>query len=234
MRLHRKTASIVVAGAVTLTVGGVLGGTAYAHGTPRSDKQIPNLTDVQNKITAYHDSGAWNRQEWRVDNRARHYIAHRLARGVHNPAITLDVDDTVLSTYAYEQTNGYGYVPSTSLAWEMAKKQTAIPATRSVVRYAHAHGVKVIYITGRRQDPKLKKATVQNLVEQGYPKPDGMYLRPTDDKNASAIPYKSGIRAQLERQGYDIVANFGDQWSDLRGGHADYSVKIPNPMYSIP
>lgn len=173
----------MVAGALTLTVGGALGGAAFAHGAPRTDKQIPNLTDVQNKITAYHDSGAWNRQEWRIDNRARRYIARRLARGVHKPAITLDVDDTVLSTYGYEQTNGYGYVPSTSLAWELAKKLTAIPATRSVVRYAHSHDVQVFYITGRRQDPKLKKATIENLTEQGYPNPDGMYLRPTDDHN---------------------------------------------------
>ena len=34
--------------------------------------------------------------------------------------------------------------------------------------------------------------------------------------------------------GYDIVANFGDQFSDLNGGFADSTYKIPNPMYFLP
>jgi hypothetical protein len=31
-----------------------------------------------------------------------------------------------------------------------------------------------------------------------------------------------------------IVADFGDQYSDLLGGNAGHQVKIPNPMYYIP
>ena len=34
--------------------------------------------------------------------------------------------------------------------------------------------------------------------------------------------------------GYDIVANFGDQFSDLNGGFADTTFKIPNPNYFLP
>jgi HAD superfamily, subfamily IIIB (Acid phosphatase) len=34
--------------------------------------------------------------------------------------------------------------------------------------------------------------------------------------------------------GYDIVANFGDQFSDLEGGHADRTFKMPNPNYFLP
>ncbi len=34
--------------------------------------------------------------------------------------------------------------------------------------------------------------------------------------------------------GYDIVANFGDQFSDLNGGFADRTFKMPNPMYFLP
>jgi len=30
------------------------------------------------------------------------------------------------------------------------------------------------------------------------------------------------------------VANFGDQYSDLSGGHAGKTYKIPNPMYYLP
>jgi predicted secreted acid phosphatase len=48
------------------------------------------------------------------------------------------------------------------------------------------------------------------------------------------IQYKSGTRAYIESQGYDIVANFGDQFSDLLGGFADKSFKMPNPNYYLP
>ncbi len=41
-------------------------------------------------------------------------------------------------------------------------------------------------------------------------------------------------RAHIESLGYDIVANFGDQFSDLNGGFADETFKIPNPMYFLP
>jgi predicted secreted acid phosphatase len=48
------------------------------------------------------------------------------------------------------------------------------------------------------------------------------------------IQYKSGTRAYIESKGYDIVANFGDQFSDLLGGFADKTFKMPNPNYYLP
>jgi predicted secreted acid phosphatase len=48
------------------------------------------------------------------------------------------------------------------------------------------------------------------------------------------IQYKSGTRAYIESQGYDIVGNFGDQFSDLLNGFADKTFKMPNPNYYLP
>jgi predicted secreted acid phosphatase len=48
------------------------------------------------------------------------------------------------------------------------------------------------------------------------------------------IQYKSGTRAYIESQGYDIVADLGDQFSDLEGGFADKTFKMPNPNYYLP
>jgi hypothetical protein len=45
------------------------------------------------------------------------------------------------------------------------------------------------------------------------------------------IQYKSGTRAYIESQGYDIVANLGDQFSDLENGFADKTFKMPDPNY---
>jgi predicted secreted acid phosphatase len=56
----------------------------------------------------------------------------------------------------------------------------------------------------------------------------------TAGTSCPTIQYKSGTRAYIESQGYDIVGNFGDQWSDLLGGFADKTFKMPNPNYYLP
>ena len=56
----------------------------------------------------------------------------------------------------------------------------------------------------------------------------------TAGASCPTIQYKSGTRAYIESQGYDIVANFGDQFSDLLGGFADKTFKMPNPNYYLP
>ena len=36
---------------------------------------------------------------------------------------------------------------------------------------------------------------------------------------------------RLEAEGYTIIGNIGDQLSDLEGGHAERTFKLPNPFY---
>jgi hypothetical protein len=43
--------------------------------------------------------------------------------------------------------------------------------------------------------------------------------------------YKTAARRALYREGYTIVANLGDQESDLRGGYAERTFKVPDPLY---
>src|SRR5512133_3348090 len=56
----------------------------------------------------------------------------------------------------------------------------------------------------------------------------------TAGTSCPTIQYKSGTRAYIESQGYDIVANFGDQFSDLLNGFAEKTFKMPNPNYYLP
>ena len=97
-------------------------------------------------------------------------------------------------------------------------------------------------------------------VDAGYPSPtpaspteDGLFTKPpvgsypdylntpefcadaiTAGVSCPTIRYKSGVRAHLEALGWDIVGNFGDQFSDLVGGFADKTFKLPNPNYFLP
>jgi predicted secreted acid phosphatase len=46
--------------------------------------------------------------------------------------------------------------------------------------------------------------------------------------------YKSATRQYIESLGYEIIANFGDQFSDFSGGFEDRTFKLPNPSYFLP
>ncbi len=53
----------------------------------------------------------------------------------------------------------------------------------------------------------------------------------------TTIEYKSQTRKYVESKAfgrYHIIANFGDQFSDLIGGHSQRSIKLPNPTYYLP
>src|SRR5512133_434797 len=62
----------------------------------------------------------------------------------------------------------------------------------------------------------------------------GPFIHATPAASCPTTQYKSGTRAYIESQGYDIVADFGDQFSDLKGGFADKTFKMPNPNYYLP
>jgi predicted secreted acid phosphatase len=46
--------------------------------------------------------------------------------------------------------------------------------------------------------------------------------------------FKATKRSEIVEQGYTIVLNMGDQLSDLEGGYAERTFKLPNPFYWIP
>ena len=50
----------------------------------------------------------------------------------------------------------------------------------------------------------------------------------------SAADFKAPQRQAIEREGYTIIANVGDQPSDLEGGFSERTFPLPNPFYRIP
>ncbi|KAI5340663.1 PREDICTED: acid phosphatase [Prunus dulcis] len=57
------------------------------------------------------------------------------------------------------------------------------------------------------------------------------------DQGKLATVYKSEKRNEMEKEGYRILGNSGDQWSDILGTSISMSIrsfKLPNPMYYIP
>jgi hypothetical protein len=176
------------------------------------------------------------------------------------PAIVLDVDDTTLATWNYEIASNWAYNPTTNAAYVTGQLFPAVPGMVDMVTKAAAEGYAIFYLTGRpavQEPPTLGNLTADGIgVDAGYPAPttlndgeDGLFTKPAvadypdylkaacaGDPNGSCttVHYKSATRAHIESLGYTIVANFGDQYSDLQGGYAKHVFKLPNPNYFLP
>ncbi len=145
-------------------------------------------------------------------------------------ALVLDVDETSLSNYTAINADNFTFGPQ-SVAEATNEIGTAIAPTLELFNLAKANGVAVFFITGRREASRAH--TEHNLTREGYSGWQQLVLKP-DASTDSTVQYKSGARAAIEQQGYRIVANVGDQYSDLAGGHEDVGFKLTNPFYFLP
>jgi predicted secreted acid phosphatase len=183
-------------------------------------------------IVEYHDSGEWGRAIAKQAQRARTFVRGWLARHPkprsRRPAVVLDIDDTALSLYACGKARNFEGVSICAVETDLP----AIRPVRSFARYAQRRGVALVFITGRPEG--LRQITRTALRSAGYRGWKRLVLRPADDHATSMVPYKSGARRALTRAGYRILANLGDQRSDLKGGWSLRSYKLPNPMYFTP
>ncbi|HEY1317401.1 MAG TPA: HAD family acid phosphatase [Gaiella sp.] len=188
----------------------------------------------------------------------------RKDHGEKKLAIVLDVDDTTLATWNYEIFSNWAFNPTTNGQFVTEQRFPAVPGMVDMVTKAADEGYKIFFLTGRPQAQEaatLGNLTRDGVgVDAGYPAPspltnseDGLFTKPAIgsypdylDKpqfcgpsiaagvSCPTIQYKSGVRAHIEDLGYEIVGNFGDQFSDLEGGFADKTFKLPNPNYFLP
>lgn len=217
--------------------------------------------DWQPALRKFHDSGVYMHEIAQVDGVAKRTIdrlarkakaarakAARRARHGHGGhghkghnghghgdkakhlAIVFDIDETALSNYTAIDADNFTFGPK-SQAEATDEIGTAIQPTLDVFNAAKARGITPFFITGR---PEAQRApTVENLAREGYTGYKQLYLKPAGT-TLTTVAYKSGAREDIEKQGYTIVANIGDQYSDLAGGHAAIAFKLPNPFYFLP
>ncbi len=193
---------------------------------------IENLNTLKTQITTYYTSGKQEADVAKVYAHARAYVAMRLNEGVKKPAVVLDVDDTMLSSYNYDNDHDYGYNSKTWHEYERDFKFPAMPAALAFTKWAQSQGVALFYVTGR---PTAEyDVSLAELKAAGFPVPVKLVLRPASAKGKSVIPFKSGARHDIASEGYTILAAIGDQWSDSLGGFTEREYKLPNPMYYLP
>lgn len=224
---------------------------ATGVGVPQIGEQgTVAISDLASALRTYHDSGSYESDLQNVDSQAQSFML-RQAKAIRQKkkrkcgskgkkkgraaacapprlAIVLDIDETSLSNYTQLEANNFSNAAGALIVAATSTNQPAVAPTLDLYRQARAAGISVFAITGR---PTLVQSlTMQNLANAGYTDLQGVFFKPSSD---ATIPFKSGERAAIEQQGYRIVANVGDQESDLAGGHADRSFKLPNPFYFI-
>ena len=151
------------------------------------------------------------------------------------------------------QAKGYGY----AIFWITGRGDSQHAATIANLQNDTAAGfsdIQTVTISGKTVpeiDANYQAPTPIDTGHGGFT--DGLFTKPpigsypaylnkpeycgpaiTAGASCATIPYKSGTRAYIESQGYDIVGDFGDQFSDLLGGFADKTFKMPNPNYYLP
>lgn len=193
-----------------------------------------NLSLIKQEIIHYHDSGEYSSEINKVMFKAKAYLKTHLTQKKHNnkkAAIVLDIDETALSNYPNLVKYNFGGTLAEIMATEIAGRDPVIKPTLDLYRYAKSHGIAVFFITGRYMYER--GATVRNLKKAGYSNWDGLILRSKSNEKLPAWRFKKIARKSLIKRGYDIIVNIGDQKSDLIGGYAEKTFKLPNPFYYI-
>ena len=156
------------------------------------------------------DYATWQKDCQAVMDQALPYLKQRIAAATpgEKQAIVFDVDNTTLETDF-----GFSY------------PQPANKPVLNVAEYAQDHGVSIFFVTAR---PGIIEAPTEwNLEHDGY-EVSGLYVRGLFDLFKDVAAYKTAQRVDIENKGYDIIANIGNSATDLSGGHADKTFKLPD------
>jgi predicted secreted acid phosphatase len=217
----RAALARVVAAATTVALMLVLAVPAVAG--------ISRTARTSAQIREYHDSGAYAKALTRQWSAATRSLRTQLREHPRKPAVVVDIDETTISNYGCLDDADFEL---TGLAdCTVNTKGTAIPGARPFITFAQRRKVAVFFVTGSRD--AIRSLRLKGLAKIGVRKPFTLVTRPDMDERDSVVPFKAGERRKIERRGFRILVNVGDQRSDLSGGHARRTVKLPNPVYLI-
>ena len=125
-------------------------------------------------------------------------------------AVIVDVDETVLDNSRYQAKlakEQKAFEAKTWTEWCNSAQATALPGAVEFLQYANSRGVRVFYITNRRETEK--DGTARNLRALGFPDvTDDTLLVRTD--GSSKEPRRQSVAAK-----YRIVLLMGDNLNDF-------------------
>lgn len=198
-----------------------------------TSKEPQNLYYAKLEVIKYfEDSSKYWKDVKNICEAAKKYVEKNFDSTKKNAAI-FDIDETSLFNYEYFRIHDFGYSPKSWEDWIDSAKATAITPVLELYKYLKSKGIKVFFITGRHESKNPINnldPTVKNLIDVGYSGFDGIFFKPRAPKMKTA-QFKLDIRKKLVEEGYFILINIGDQYSDFEGGFSGKIFKLPNPAY---
>jgi acid phosphatase len=196
---------------------------------PNKNSEPRNLSLCKEEVKTYVTSDRYTEDIRAVISEAEKYIAEHLDTSKQN-AVVLDIDETSLSNLRYELDMDFGYTSSTWTEWRRKSSSPPILPTLELYEWAQSKKLALFFITGTAED--LREPVKANLLNVGYTSWDSLYMRPLNNHEMASL-YKPKVRKEITERGYHIIASIGDQESDLVGGYAEKTFKLPNPMYIV-
>ncbi len=191
------------------------------------NEKLLNLTTAKERVQQYYEGGQFDKELDEIIADAKNKFSKVEVK--QNSTVIFDIDDTALLNYEASKKMGFGYVKSIVDEWVSKAEVPAIPQVKDLYDYLLQRDVKIIFLTGRFHDEY--DYTFKNLVNEGFTTFDTLIVRRPEEQNLPAVEFKSKVRTTLTQQGYEIIGNVGDQWTDLDGPYSGIKIKIPNYLY---
>ncbi|MET7456141.1 HAD family acid phosphatase [Streptomyces sp. NPDC005574] len=200
--LARRTAVLAASAAALVAMAAPANAVTATTSTSSTTAAAAAAEDV--------DYATWQQDCQAVMNQALPALKQRIAatKPGEKQAIVFDIDNTTLETDF-----GFSY------------PQPANKPVLDVAEYAQEHGVSLFFVTAR--PGIIDSVTSYNLTYDGY-KVSGLYTRGLLDLFKDVAAYKTAQRVAIESKGYTIIANIGNSATDLSGGHAETTYKLPD------
>ena len=192
-------------------------------------KEPANLEVLKIEIRTYIDSGEYDRGIAAVAAQVTAWLEMRAKQGGARLTLVMDLDETLFSNLPLIRRQDFAYNPANWNAWVAEGKAPAIAPAVEIYRVARRLGIDVVFLTGRREH-RDRAGTEKNLRAIGCAEYAALILKPDESKETTGA-FKLAERKRLEAEGCVIIANVGDQDSDLEGGVAEKAFKFPSPFY---
>lgn len=233
-----------------ITLALLLTHTAQAQTARAQSDQLPQAdNEYQTGAVLWQQSGAEVRAlQYQAFFLARLMLDRDLrARGVVNKkrAVVVDVDETVLDNSRYQAGSiirRQGFTAAGWTDWCNRAQASAIPGAVDFLKYAASRGVRVFYVTNRREPEK--NGTITNLKHEGFPGVSDETVLVRMDVSSKEL------RRQMISKRYRVVLLCGDNLADFsnlfegrtaaeraaavekaRQEFGTQFIVLPNPMY---
>ncbi|MEH2068946.1 MAG: HAD family acid phosphatase [Nostoc sp.] len=203
----------------------------------------PDTADITNTqlneqsilaINWVQQSGEYQALTYQAFNVGKLVFEQAKAKKVRNPAVIVDIDETVLDNSAYHagliDTNN-SFELTTWNKWVAAAKAKAVPGAAKFVNYINDNGGKVFFISNRDKSSKkdsqnndLETATINNLKSTGFKGVNsttvllrGEFSKIIDAKENNSKQWRREAveNGKADGKKYTVIALIGDNLNDF-------------------